>query len=246
MSKRAVIIVISSLIVGLSIGIGITYYVISDSSKKKSSARFFEKTSPRIKSATTTVDRNKMATLFDCPCGSCSDKLFECKCARAKEITGYLNSLIDRAISEDGIRDRMVEKYGDSIIGDRDKMTQRNRESMIGNDKPIPPFYEAVEGVALPTTLDPETVSEKAREAYGIARDFPELLVQMPCYCGCEKAWGSRMAHKSLLDCFADRHGENCRICVEEAIFARDKTDQGIKPEEIREVIIEKRGRVNT
>lgn len=54
----------------------------------------------------------------------------------------------------------------------------------------------------LPTTLDPNLLKGKARKAYEIAKEIPQVLVQMPCFCECE-AYG----HKNLLDCFIDNHG---------------------------------------
>lgn len=54
----------------------------------------------------------------------------------------------------------------------------------------------------LPTTLDPNRFKGKAKRAYQIAREIPEVLAQMPCLCECE-AFG----HENLLDCFIDEHG---------------------------------------
>ncbi len=54
----------------------------------------------------------------------------------------------------------------------------------------------------LPKTLDPSLFKGKAKQAYQIAREIPQVLAQMPCFCECE-AFG----HENLLDCFIDRHG---------------------------------------
>jgi len=54
----------------------------------------------------------------------------------------------------------------------------------------------------LPKTLDPSLFRGKARQAYQIAKEIPEVIAQMPCFCECE-AYG----HENLLDCFIDRHG---------------------------------------
>ncbi len=40
---------------------------------------------------------------------------------------------------------------------------------------------------------------EPVREAYEFAASHPEVLEQMPCYCGCKI-----MGHASNLDCFID------------------------------------------
>lgn len=54
----------------------------------------------------------------------------------------------------------------------------------------------------LPKTLDPSLFKGKAKKAYQIAREIPQVLAQMPCFCECE-AFG----HENLLDCFIDHHG---------------------------------------
>jgi hypothetical protein len=55
---------------------------------------------------------------------------------------------------------------------------------------------------ALPKTLGPSLFKGKAKQAYQIAREIPQVLAQMPCFCECE-AFG----HENLLDCFIDDHG---------------------------------------
>jgi hypothetical protein len=79
--------------------------------------------------------------------------------------------------------------------------------------KPMPPGPEPKEfkilkeksidpKTGLPRTLDPNLFKGKARQAYQVAKEIPEVLAQMPCLCECE-AFG----HENLLDCFVDRHG---------------------------------------
>lgn len=51
-------------------------------------------------------------------------------------------------------------------------------------------------------TLDPARFVGKARLAHQIARDIPDVLDSLYCYCGCDKAIG----HKSLLSCYTDGH----------------------------------------
>jgi hypothetical protein len=54
----------------------------------------------------------------------------------------------------------------------------------------------------LPKTLDPSLFKGKSKQTYQIAREIPQVLAQMPCFCECE-AFG----HENLLDCFIDHHG---------------------------------------
>lgn len=53
-----------------------------------------------------------------------------------------------------------------------------------------------------PTTLDPGLFTGRTAEAYRVARAAPELIEQMPCYCGCSRTAG----HPNNLDCYVDRH----------------------------------------
>jgi len=54
----------------------------------------------------------------------------------------------------------------------------------------------------LPKTLDPDRFRGKAKAAYTIAKEIPEILSQIPCFCECEP-----FGHENLLDCFIDNHG---------------------------------------
>jgi len=51
-------------------------------------------------------------------------------------------------------------------------------------------------------TLPPTMFSGRVREAYAIARDIPEVLDQLYCYCRCRENFG----HKNLLSCYVDNH----------------------------------------
>lgn len=53
-----------------------------------------------------------------------------------------------------------------------------------------------------PATLSPELFSGKVAKVYRIAQEMPELLEQMPCYCGCYVS----DRHQNNLDCYTDRH----------------------------------------
>ncbi len=51
-------------------------------------------------------------------------------------------------------------------------------------------------------TLSPSLFVGKVARAYGVAKEIPEVLDQLYCYCECKENIG----HKSLLSCYADRH----------------------------------------
>ena len=51
-------------------------------------------------------------------------------------------------------------------------------------------------------TLDPARFVAKARVAHQVAREIPDTLDGLYCYCECDK----HMGHKSLLSCYTDGH----------------------------------------
>jgi len=89
--------------------------------------------------------------------------------------------------------------------------------------------------------VSPELFSdERTRAAYQAAKDFPELLEQMPCFCGCMH---EAVGHKNNLFCFKDRHGAACAMCQDIALEARQKHEQGMPVAQIQEYIKSKFGR---
>ena len=56
-----------------------------------------------------------------------------------------------------------------------------------------------------PATLDPDSFTDPdVRVAYQAAKDTPEPLEHVACYCGCFGNSG----HRNNLDCFHDDHGK--------------------------------------
>ena len=51
-------------------------------------------------------------------------------------------------------------------------------------------------------TLSPQRFSGTFRMAYEVAREIPEVLDGLYCYCHCQENLG----HKNLLSCFVDTH----------------------------------------
>ena len=51
-------------------------------------------------------------------------------------------------------------------------------------------------------TLDPARFTGQAALAYQVAREIPDVLDQLRCYCACEQ-----YGHVSLLSCYTDGHG---------------------------------------
>lgn len=54
-------------------------------------------------------------------------------------------------------------------------------------------------------TLDPNMFSEaRVKRAYQVAKEIPQVLDSIYCYCHCEESPAFR--HKSLLSCYVDTH----------------------------------------
>lgn len=101
----------------------------------------------------------------------------------------------------------------------------------------IPHYFATAEAAKpLPRTLEPTGFSNRdVVAAYSAAKRIPKVLAQQPCYCHCDRSMG----HRSLLDCFAGKHGSDCDICVKEALFAMQEHRKGKSAEQIRTEIIQ-------
>lgn len=88
-------------------------------------------------------------------------------------------------------------------------------------------------------TLDPALFTGRTRTAYEAAKEVPQVLAQLPCYCGCMSSPG----HKNNLDCFHDEHGVECAMCQSIALDARDMWNDGWDIERIRQSIKGRYGR---
>ena len=101
----------------------------------------------------------------------------------------------------------------------------------------VPAYQPAAEAKTLPATLAANEFFGKAREAYAAAKEIPETLAQLPCYCHCDTSIG----HKSLHTCFETDHASHCVVCVDEALLAyKLQKEQKLSPEQIRETIVAK------
>jgi len=88
-------------------------------------------------------------------------------------------------------------------------------------------------------TLSPSMFIGQTREAYQIAKDLPDVLQQLPCFCGCKEGFG----HQSNYFCFTDQHGAECGMCQDIALDARKMHDSGMTTAKIRDAIRAKYGK---
>ena len=101
----------------------------------------------------------------------------------------------------------------------------------------VPAYQATAEVRSLRATLEPSEFIGQTREAYKVAKQIPETLDQLPCYCHCDQGFG----HKSLHSCFEDDHAAHCAVCTEEALMAFElQKKQRLTVEQIRRIIIEK------
>lgn len=81
------------------------------------------------------------------------------------------------------------------------------------------------------------------KEAYLFAKEHPELLEKIPCFCGC-----ANMEHLNNKDCFLDekgnyvKHGAYCGGCVSVALDVKKLYLEGKSLKEIRSLIDKKHG----
>jgi hypothetical protein len=87
-------------------------------------------------------------------------------------------------------------------------------------------------------------LGERTAAAYRFALDRPDIMLWMPCYCGC----GGHEGHKSARDCFVDpssasgdvkfdEHGSDCTVCVDIALRAQELTLAGSSVSETRSAV---------
>jgi hypothetical protein len=83
--------------------------------------------------------------------------------------------------------------------------------------------------------LDASRFFGMAAVGYASAKQIPEVVSKLFCYCGCD----STDNHNRLIDCFTSMHGQDCHICQEEAVLALKLHRQGVPVAEIQKQIDE-------
>lgn len=100
----------------------------------------------------------------------------------------------------------------------------------------VPAYHATPSHDPLPATLDPSIFPDVLNQnVYALAAKEKKVLYQQPCYCHCDREVG----HKSLLDCYVDKHASVCAVCKMEAVFAYQETRKGKTPAQIRQEIVD-------
>jgi hypothetical protein len=104
-----------------------------------------------------------------------------------------------------------------------------------GPDEPVPAFHKQAPQGELPATMNPDLFTDPVvQNAYAAAAKIKKALYQQPCYCHCDRSQG----HKSLLDCFASKHGSVCGTCMYEDFYTFEQSGKGKTAAQIRAAII--------
>lgn len=100
---------------------------------------------------------------------------------------------------------------------------------------------KTVNGIKLPKYA---MSSPQIEEAYLFAKENPNALDSINCYCSCMQMEHNGRTHKrGLLDCFFkengdfEEHASQCNMCVTDALLVKNLTLQGKTKEEIKVVI---------
>lgn len=147
---------------------------------------------------------------LQCPC-DCDKTVDNCECRLAPKIKDLVREQIRKKKSKEQIKAMLVKKYGTRVLPIRDQTK------------------------VLPYTTIKK--NKRTREAYKIAGEIPKIISSVPCYCFC---YGKVHRHENLLDCFKNRHGMRCKICVDEVFIVRKLHEKGTPVPEIRAAIWEK------
>ncbi|MCK5237699.1 MAG: hypothetical protein KAR06_12045 [Deltaproteobacteria bacterium] len=95
---------------------------------------------------------------------------------------------------------------------------------------------ETLKGGETRQTLNPVYFTGEAQKAYEAARNLPEVIDSLQCYCNCTESVDNR----SLLSCFVDMSARYCKTCMEAALLAKEMNDGGKDVVEIRKTIDKK------
>ena len=91
----------------------------------------------------------------------------------------------------------------------------------------------ALRGGETRETLPPVYFTGEVAMSYAVAKEIPEILDSLHCYCECKKNLG----HKSLLTCYVTEHATNCDLCIDEALMASRLHKEGYDAVSIRKAV---------
>jgi Protein of unknown function with PCYCGC motif len=115
------------------------------------------------------------------------------------------------------------------------KSPQDTSSAQTAADEAVPAYHAQAPRGELPATMNPDLFTDPVTQnAYTLAAKIKKALYQQPCYCHCDRSQG----HKSLLDCFASKHGSECGTCIYEDFYTYEQLGKGKTAAQIRTAII--------
>ena len=92
------------------------------------------------------------------------------------------------------------------------------------------------------TPVDIATLDAELAAMYRGAKAHAGHFKDVPCFCGCDR---TRLEHRHLLDCFVlkdgggwESHATGCAVCQGEARLALELYEQGVDPDEVRDLVV--------
>jgi cytochrome c-type biogenesis protein CcmH/NrfF len=80
------------------------------------SVRQTSQTFPTPPSVAYSAEAKELFASLKCLCGTCDDTLAKCNCGQARQMKGYVDSLVESGISTSEVMDKVVEKYGLEVL----------------------------------------------------------------------------------------------------------------------------------
>jgi hypothetical protein len=115
------------------------------------------------------------------------------------------------------------------------KGSQGTNPPQTTGDESVPAYHAQAPQGQLPATMNPDLFTDPVvQNAYAVAAKIKKALYQQPCYCHCDRSQG----HKSLLECFASKHGSGCGTCIYEDFYTFEQLSKGKSAAQIRAAII--------
>lgn len=112
---------------------------------------------------------------------------------------------------------------------------EASRRQIASSEPEIHLYHDRPPAGPLPPVLDPKEFDNiVVRNAYQLATKLAPILYQQPCYCHCSRYLG----HRSLLDCYTNKHTEGCPICLKELYYIHNQAVRGRSIAQIREGIV--------
>ena len=136
-----------------------------------------------------------------------------------------LTGLLFFAHGQASAKDEAAVQNHDHLAAAQSKAKAQGSSSLKSQD--------ALRGGETRRTMSPANFTGETARSYRIAKEIPEALDSLYCYCDCKKHSG----HKSLLSCYVNEHAAYCGICQDEAAAAYDLYKKGLSVKQIRAAV---------